>query len=120
MADIKINGDDEVLTEKVMEELSKLDEQQEEKQDLIMVYPPIEFSDDELTELCNTDEWKKGYLLGAELSGLATVLYNSGVDAITANNILSNHHAMYVNIETQKIINEGVRIQGVAIKKAQL
>lgn len=88
--------------------------------DLVILYPPIEFSDEELTVLCNTEEWKKGYKLGAELGGLYVVLINSGMDVVTAGAIVANEHAMRVNVNTQKVINEGVKLQSVAVKKTQL
>jgi hypothetical protein len=92
----------------------------ESSDDLVMIYPPIEFSDEELAVLCNTEEWKKGYKLGAELGGLYTVLINSGMDVVTAGAIVANEHAMRVNVATQKVINDGVKLQSVAVKKTQL
>ena len=111
---------DEEINEQ-LKELFKTEESEAERQaGVIMLYPPIEFSDEELTVLCNAPEFMKGYKLGAELVGLYTTMVNGGMDALVANNIATNHHAMYVNIETQKVINEGVRIQGAAVKKTQL
>lgn len=90
------------------------------KDDLVMIYPPVEFSDEEITAMCNTDEWMKGFRLGAELGGLYTTLINNGMDVITAGSIVANEHAMRVNVETQKIINEGLKVQVASLKKREL
>lgn len=103
-----------------LQDLFKLEDSPMKESDIVLLYPPIEFSDEELQVLCNTEQWTKGYKTGAELAGFYTVLVNSGMDAIAASNIIANEHAMKVNIETQKIINDGLKIQGASIKKTQL
>lgn len=90
------------------------------KDDLVMLFPPIEFGDEEILTMCNTDEWMQGFKLGAYLGGLNTTLINNGMDVITAGSIVANEHAMRVNVETQKIINEGLRVQAISVKKKEL
>lgn len=124
MPQLNLENDTELTDEEIsaqLKELFKAEEGTTERPaDLIMLYEPLEFDDEELSVLCNTPEFAKGYKIGAELIGLYSVMLNGGMDAIVANNIVTNHHAMHVNIETQKVINEGVKIQGAAIKKTQL
>lgn len=119
------------LEEEVMTEAEEADyinqlkgalgiKEKESSDDLVFLFPPIELSDDELTIASNTEEWTEGFKRGLYYGAFNTALINSGMDVVTAGTIVANEHAMRVNIETQKIVNEGVKLQSAAVKKTQL
>ena len=70
--------------------------------------------------MMQSKEFKEGLNYSLKLAGIYTGLIGFGVDAHTVNEIILLEHTKEVNIATQKIINEGVKLQSSALKKQQL
>lgn len=125
MANLELDEEREMTEDEQVEYVNQLKEalgitDSESKDDLVFLFPPIGLSDEELTVMCNSKEWQDGFNLGAYYGGFNTALINNGMDVNTAGTIVATEHAMRVNIETQKIINEGIKMQSVVAKKSQL
>lgn len=128
MKDIKITSNDEISEEDLAEfqaEIKKLmgDElqpTQSQKTDMVFAVDPMILSEEELIPLMTTKEFKEGFEYGLRLAGIYTACASFGMDLGTANDIALTEHTKFVNIETQKIINEGYRIQAIKAEKNSL
>ena len=88
--------------------------------EMIFFQEPILLEDEETIEYMNNPKFKEGFEYGLRLTGIYTALISFGVEVGTANDIVLTEHTKFVNIETQKVINEGYKIQALKLEQSQL
>ena len=128
MSDVKVIQNEELTADetKEKEEIAQMltelmgGSQKEGEESLVLFAEPMAYSDEECLEMMQTDKFKEGLNYSLKLAGIYTGLIGFGVDAHTVNEIILLEHTKEVNIATQKIINEGVKLQSSALKKQQL
>ena len=131
MSDLKVEVNEELtpdqlanLQQQVKEmfesEPQQLQAEAKTQGEMIFFQEPILLEDEETIEYMNNPKFKEGFEYGLRLTGIYTALISFGVEVGTANDIVLTEHTKFVNIETQKVINEGYKIQALKLEQSQL
>jgi beta-galactosidase GanA len=131
MSDLKIEVNEELTPDELADLQNKINEmfksepqqlQAEAKAqgEMIFFQEPILLEDEEVIEYMNNPKFKEGFEYGLRLTGIYTALISFGVEVGTANDIVLTEHTKFVNIETQKVVNDGYKIQALKLEQSQL
>lgn len=63
----------------------------------------MEFEDDELNNLVDSDDFQNGVKVGSYFGGMYTTLVNMGIDLQTASDLLINQQTLMANERSQKV-----------------
>lgn len=108
-------GEDRILEESMEEkEVSENEEQEKPISELTLLTNPLYLKPEDIEDIIKSKEYKTGYKKGLELVGIYTALINSGIDAITANNIVIYEHSnqwKLTHIEADNEIKARIKIE---------
>lgn len=108
--------EDEDMVKMVQDLLGGSQPLTEGDKELVLFTEPMIYTNEECVEMMQTPEFKKGLSYALEFAGMYVGLGSFGVDAHTINEFILLEHTKNVNIATQKVINEGVKLQSATNK----
>ncbi len=106
--DMNVKGIEEQIDEETLDILAQaLGGESNVNQAFEFAYQPMEFDDELMNEISNSNTYNKGVSVGAELAGMYITMINFGMDLKTCSDLIVNHQTLQHNLELQKIVNSG-------------
>ena len=116
----EVNVEHRAYTQDEMIEVINQYEDELKNNEFKFLYNPIEFSDDDMGKIKDSDPFMKGICESSTIIGMYNAMINSGIDVDTVAKVVLNYQTMKHNIEFQKVVNEGLKYQSNLIKNQSL